>query len=244
MQNLENLVNRQLLILTTAEKDIYELVRKQPEIIPELTIDQLSKQCFVSKSTILRFTKKIGFRSFSEFKYFISQNCNKTRGKHDGNLGSFVQQMHDNLVKEDILLLKSFLGHAKSIFLVPTGIDQHIQAENFSNKLLKKRIISCVIPISANSELTKYILDNLNIDEIVVIFSSSGDNLMLMEHIKNAVSRGIKIISFTAAKNNYIKEISDINFCLGISPIRSNFYSYSSGLSHLLINLVLESMEE
>ena len=50
---------------------VYHYVLEHMDNIPKLTIRQLSTNCHVSTSTILRFCSKIGFDGFSELKYAI-----------------------------------------------------------------------------------------------------------------------------------------------------------------------------
>lgn len=40
----------------------------------DLSINELAKKCLTSRTSILRFTQKIGFDGYSEFKYYINQN--------------------------------------------------------------------------------------------------------------------------------------------------------------------------
>ncbi|MDU6791843.1 MAG: MurR/RpiR family transcriptional regulator, partial [Anaerococcus sp.] len=39
----------------------------------DLSINDLAKKCLTSRTSILRFSKKLGFDGYSEFKYFLNK---------------------------------------------------------------------------------------------------------------------------------------------------------------------------
>ncbi|MDY4308061.1 hypothetical protein SNF32_15765 [Enterococcus mundtii] len=42
-----------------------------------MSINELAKQCNVSRTTIMRFCQKLGFDGFSEFKYHLKMNLHR-----------------------------------------------------------------------------------------------------------------------------------------------------------------------
>ena len=58
---------------TKSEKIIAEYVLKNFDSISSYPIQEVAKKCKVSKSALLRFCQKCGFRGYSEFRYEISR---------------------------------------------------------------------------------------------------------------------------------------------------------------------------
>ena len=54
--------------LSDAERKIGEYVLKHPELVPNMTTKDLSKNSDVSESSVVRFCKSIGIGSFKSFK--------------------------------------------------------------------------------------------------------------------------------------------------------------------------------
>lgn len=59
--------------LNELEMIVYQYILEHMNSVPKLTIRQLSADCHVSTSTILRFCSKMGFDGFSELKYFLKK---------------------------------------------------------------------------------------------------------------------------------------------------------------------------
>ena len=54
---------------TQSEKEIAEFFLRNKEKMVDFSIEELSKELFVSKASISRFVKKCGFKGYREFLY-------------------------------------------------------------------------------------------------------------------------------------------------------------------------------
>ena len=64
--------------LTTTDKKIESFIAQNSDIVLSSSIHTLSEQIGVSPSSISKFIKKIGYRSYSRFKVHLAQKNTKT----------------------------------------------------------------------------------------------------------------------------------------------------------------------
>ncbi len=76
--NLKERISIYYTSLTTTEKRIYTQIMDNPHIIIDHSIIEAGELCHTSKSAMLRFAKKLGYRGYSEFKYAIEESTKKT----------------------------------------------------------------------------------------------------------------------------------------------------------------------
>lgn len=63
--------------LTDVERNIYQYIVENAELVPYQRVRELASNAHVSTSSVLRFLKKMGFDSFSEFKFDFKQKLAK-----------------------------------------------------------------------------------------------------------------------------------------------------------------------
>ncbi|MDN6437426.1 MAG: MurR/RpiR family transcriptional regulator, partial [Lactococcus sp.] len=71
--NLEILITQSQKNLSDMDLEILAYVVKHQKQVQNANIIDLSKAVHVSKSSVLRMTKKLGFSGYTEFKYFLKQ---------------------------------------------------------------------------------------------------------------------------------------------------------------------------
>lgn len=239
--NFEHLINTNFSKLSEADKEICIYINHHIEEIPYFTLKELADKTYTSRSSMIRLLKKLGFTGFVDFKYSLMQPSYDV-----DNMQNELILLLDSLDLSQILQstqeLNLLLEKTSDIFLFSTGRDQTIQAENFANFLLKRGTIATSVPLNLNSELTKNVLDHLKKDSLLVIFSHKGENDILKTYFTPFIDSSIPIISFTAFSQGWIQSISTINFSLNLTDKKNNQNIYTSGLMHLLINIVAKNL--
>ena len=72
--NLEILITQSQKNLSEMDLDILTYVVKHQKEVQNANIIALANAVHVSKSSVLRMTKKLGFSGYTEFKYFLKQS--------------------------------------------------------------------------------------------------------------------------------------------------------------------------
>jgi len=96
MNIIERYSNKTELDISSNEKEIIKQLNKFYESIPNLTINELSKSCFTSPSSLYRVIKKLGFKGFSDFKYKIYDDL-ENRTNHVFISEDYFNQIINNL---------------------------------------------------------------------------------------------------------------------------------------------------
>ena len=83
---LEELVNQYYDDLNENDLMIWKYILAHKKECCEISIDELSKRCNISRATISRFSQKISFEGFREFKMRLKLECQQVQVKNDGML--------------------------------------------------------------------------------------------------------------------------------------------------------------
>jgi RpiR family glv operon transcriptional regulator len=241
MSNLEAIVSRHFTNFTESDQQIYDYLLQNSAKVQSMTINDLAKQSFTSKSSVLRFTQKLGFKGFSDFKYSIdwfSTQVTKKNLHHP--LSTEMIAIENTLTEGKISKLNRLMKNTKLICLAATGEDQAIQMKNFARFLLKKGIMSTQLKFNPNSEITKLVLDKMTQEQLLVVFSSSGNSRFIKQYLTPVLDKQVPIVAITASSHSWLEEIAELTFSLHISAKNDELLPYISGLSHLLINILCE----
>lgn len=225
--------------LTSIEKKIAEYILEDPERIKNLNTYEIAKNCDTSQASIVRFSKKLGFSGFPDFKLSLSQDIGNRKAE------SHVNIMHEELKSTDSFeiigkkvateniravnntyeitdfneLEKAVqaINNARKIMLVGVGFSG-IVARDFYFKLME---LGKVASFENDSHMQLSYLSTMNENDILFVISHSGKTLELFNLAKVAKNKGIKIITLTSVASNPIRDLGDIR--LSTVEMKSDF---------------------
>lgn len=204
---LHELINKYAEFLTDNDYHILSYVEKEPEHVANMTIMELSQQCNMSKSSILRMTKKLGFSGYSEFKYYLKESSAKNDSS--GNVFELSEndikrtvQLFDNQDKQPIY---SLIDEAETIYAYGTGWGQQNALQELSRYLLSMDKRVYLIPSLRELQVAS---KNMSSDDLVIIASLSGDLDEVTSDLKKISHQGVPTLSITSFKNNHLAELS------------------------------------
>lgn len=225
--------------LTSIEKKIAEYILEDPERIKNLNTYEIAKNCNTSQASIVRFSKKLGFSGFPDFKLSLSQDIGNRKAE------SHVNIMHEELKSTDSFeiigkkvateniravnntyeitdfneLEKAVqaINNARKIMLVGVGFSG-IVARDFYFKLME---LGKVASFENDSHMQLSYLSTMNENDILFVISHSGKTLELFNLAKVAKNKGIKIITLTSVASNPIRDLGDIR--LSTVEMKSDF---------------------
>lgn len=206
-QMLHELINKYAEFLTDNDYHILSYVEKEPERVANMTIMEFSQQCNMSKSSILRMTKKLGFSGYSEFKYYLKESSAKNDSS--GNVFELSEndikrtvQLFDNQDKQPIY---SLIDEAETIYAYGTGWGQQNALQELSRYLLSMDKRVYLIPSLRELQVAS---KNMSSDDLVIIASLSGDLDEVTSDLKKISHQGVPTLSITSFKNNHLAELS------------------------------------
>ena len=117
--NLEILITQSQKNLSDMDLEILAYVVKHQKQVQNANIIDLSKAVHVSKSSVLRMTKKLGFSGYTEFKYFLKQSDNDDKIAQTTDLIELQEKDIDTDIKgKNVLLIEDIIDSGNTLNLL------------------------------------------------------------------------------------------------------------------------------
>lgn len=201
------IVNKDL--LNSLEKNIYSVLIKEIEQNNTLSITDAGIICNCSPSKISKFVQKLGFKTYKEYVSFISGKVFTVVPNENERLNKFLDNFNPEIIDQFAAHLQKF----EKIILFGYG-PSFIAGQYFEYKL--RNLLD--IPIWAVAHETS-INDLLGKNNLVIIFSITGQFKSFKELYENIVSRGgkaafileegrsefLEMYDYTITLSNYIQ---------------------------------------
>ncbi len=242
---LMELINKNFKLLSELDKEFLSFVLENQDKIDQLTIDELSRKTYISKSTIIRLMKKLGFSGYSEFRFSLKRNkANKKFMKEDVDLiksqSADLSKTLNELNHHDMTGILETLDSSHIIYCYGTGFSQRKSVEEFSKQLIGcgKRVI--VIPNQTELEMTLPMITN---QDCIFISSLSGETRVLKDTILELNIKRIPIISVTRSGNNFLSQHANHRLVYYMTElgVRDGIEMVSFLTMHMVFDYVIRS---
>lgn len=231
--------------LSETEQEVIDFILKY-EDIDRLKLKEINDALFVSNATVIRACKKLNYATFNELKIDLIR---QKREQLDTELAAtdFSKVLHgikkDTLTtlelvsEEQINEVCNLLITARRIFCIGTGSSSEVASE-FNRKLK-------LIDLWSNDYFDQFSIERVaqiaSSEDVIVVFSLSGEVNEVNEVMIKAKSNGAKIIAVTNMSMNPLKQISDYSLLVYSSP--SNRKKIRSRLMlYLMSTLIYEKL--
>lgn len=207
--------------LTSSEKQIAKTILEYPRFVINLSLEELSQQCFVSQASIIRFCKKLGVKGFADFKIQLATELNSFALNNqevpvdipippDANFKTVAETMYHlsqqslesayhMLDGNALKRAANMLSRADLIHIYGRG-ESLILAEDFHYKLLRLGINSRLESLNGFQEASS-IHASSKIHEVALVISQYCNSQQVNYIIDELVSAHIPFILLTAAEN-------------------------------------------
>lgn len=235
-------VNKHVRELNTSERKIFEYVVRNIDDVKDMQIRTLAAQCFVSTTTIMRFTRKLGFsgyRDFSESLRFASHTSQQSELPSVMWRQSYNEEYLKNVIESVRVLtgdkvnqFKAALRADACIYCFGVGMDQEVA--HFAYHLFTSLGYRASCPV--NHFEVKAAIDRLNDGDITLLISMSGEDSEVVEFAERAQMACRPVIaSITHSANNTLQSLSSIDFYVFTEHIVFNGEELSSRVSMMAI---------
>lgn len=206
-----------------------------------MSITELASRIDITEATILRFCKKIGYKGFQDFKISLSQEVayrrkdmkNSTVEKSYNRFTSALDFTISNLNMSQIKEVGEHILKAKKICIFGIG-NSYVPTMYFYNALVKEGIN---IWISTDSHIRNMLALNLTKDDFVILLSSSGKTLEMINIAKLCKKYGISLAVIT---NQNTSELASYANYLFISSSKENEFSGGEASSIVSQTFILD----
>ncbi|MGY3779590.1 MurR/RpiR family transcriptional regulator [Isobaculum melis] len=209
MINLMQLIKDHYDQYTPQEKIVADNLLEFPRFILEKNISSLAASINVSRNSITRFCKTLGFSGYTEFKYefskYITQQSDRKNQKQTGLVADIIEAYKGKLDEipaqnfiqdEDVFYLAEEICKASSVKIIGTGksVPPALQ--------LKYSLQTLEVYVQMMDSL--YFSDDLsflfNEDDVVLVYSVSGKSLATNQVLAGALKAKAKVFMITTAK--------------------------------------------
>lgn len=176
-----------------------------------MTVNELAQFCNVSRTTILRFARKLGLDGFSELKIVLKWETQEAK-KVEENVTEIISEGYihaiNELQKKDFSAICQMMYESNRIFIYGSG---DIQTE--AAKHLKQNFLACgdcVYDLDTN-QIHDEFFEIVTPDDVVILLSLDGESKNVVTAAKRLTFLGVKVISISKLKNSALTRISTEN---------------------------------
>ncbi|MGG6311620.1 MurR/RpiR family transcriptional regulator [Paenibacillus macerans] len=242
---IENLISEKYSTFSEGDVFLAKFILNNKKLIPNLSITELANKSLTSKSSVLRFAQKLGFSGFTELKNFMkwgdffSENSMAHRdfGEYIRNSIHNTLEHIKNINYHDIH--KAF-DESEHIYLIGTGLAQQLLAAEMQRVFLGIGKEMQVLPIGMQNNLYQILIERMGENDLLIIFSQSGNNQTLKEALTTPILKNVKILSITADQNNWLAHHSTFHIATQVEPSSMTMLNLNSTY-HVVIEMLAYS---
>lgn len=231
---IDELINKYYDRLTQNDLHIWKYINSHKEECCNLSIHELAARCNVSKTTILRFAKKLSLQGYSELKVYLNWEKNYVNEENlddvfvDNICDSWKSSIND-IKEKDFTDINEMIYKSKRVFVYGTGTLQVGVAQE-----LKRMFLYCgeIFYMVEGGNETEMILNNITSDDLFILVSLTGNSESAIKLAKQLLVKNIPFISITKLKNNELARMSTKSIYIATSVVE-----FGNGIYHEASNL-------
>lgn len=234
--------------LTEVERKISESIIENPELFINHSAAELADKLYVSKTSIINFSQKMGFQGFRELRYFIRSTIENevnterlsTFEEVNHHLSREVQKTFELIQEGNLITFCKQIVDAKTLYILARGITKQY-ATALSMQLRTMDIIAIFVD---DYNLIKTLPNTLKENDTVLIISLSGKTDILVEFTNRAMAKKSKIMSITSFGNNPINHMSDYYLNFYSETIVEKYRELDSRMGmHIVLQQIVEYLK-
>ena len=227
--------------LTYSETKIADFILANKDTVSTLTSQQLADKLGISQPTVIRFSKKLGYRSYRNLILDLERS-----------------EIEDSVVEEiqvsdsTQLTNAKIKSYAKKLFDIVDEVNDPSDYDKTIEYILKAKIIFCYGFLSTSSiaqymndllqlfGFNSYCMDNYSTmsalrnqgsDGLLLVFSKSGETAVTNEVASYAKERGLTVVGVTSMVDNTLSKSLDVWFKVVYSPLKTRFLHYTETIA-------------
>lgn len=237
---LEELVNKNYNQLNENDLYIWQYISAHRKECEKLSIDDLAMRCHVSRTTILRFSKRLGLKGYTELKVYLRIDNQHYQYKQTGL--ELVYQRYQEYMKEikekDMTAIIQMIAHSQNIYTYGTGTIQNNVASELKRSFLIVNKLFFNIQSTNETDAFEGIITS---HDLIIMISYSGENQRAIEFAKKLKMKGVPMITITATQNNTLSHLADESLYVEVPNILNSLGPRYEGLVNyfVLIDFIL-----
>ncbi|MBC8590133.1 MurR/RpiR family transcriptional regulator [Wansuia hejianensis] len=230
--------------LTDLEKKIVEYIINNPKSIQDLPASEIANILYVSKTSIINLSKKLGFEGYSELRYYVKNYLKgQEKDKKDLTYEGILENINIEVSKtislqneDNINKIIDKILSSRVVYIVARGASGPI-GSLLSSRLAMMNIRAILI---GDPNIIDVLGDSLSPDETIIVLSLSGETERILTIAKTARARGIDVIALTSFTNNSLQRIANYNMFCFADDIETKYNDLISRIGlHTLVQILI-----
>ena len=218
-------------LFTQTEKTVRDFLLEQQESIHSLSAEQIARKNYVSKATLTRFAKKLGFSGWNAFKLAFVRELARSRESAEPVDTNFPYNELDDIktIADRLHALKiNTLAHcfstiepdeiSRALSLIESRSRIHVFAKGYSllaSEDFCLRMIRLGKPISCNNEAGMlYIARSMTSRDLAIVVSYTGRTEAVVESFRILLRNNVPTIAITNEDPNPIGDNATVSLPL------------------------------
>lgn len=232
--------------LNASERKIFEYVVRNINSVKSAPIRTLARQCFVSTTTIMRFTKKLGFSGYREFLDSLRITSNTTAKTQLPAVfwrQSYSEEYLKNIIESMRVItdgkvesFKRALLRSTHLYCFGVGLDQEVA--RFAYHLFTSLGYEASCPTSPFEIASA--LNRFKENDVAFLISFSGEDREVIEFAEHIRMKNNPVIAtISSSVNNTLLSLSTIDFYVFADHMLFHNQDVSSRASMIAITEML-----
>lgn len=193
--------------LNDTDDQIIEYIVKNKQEVVKLSIQRLAANLYTVPNSIIRLSKKLGYDGYSQLKNSLKEELNETKEVKEDSLQFNIKKTFGLIDVEKIGVVVKMLHEAKRVLFFGVG-DTALFCEMMVKNL---KIVGKQSDFYIHRHEVIYGINKLEKDDVLFLFSLSGETEQVLEMAELGKSKKIKIISLTHFNRNSLQKLAEVN---------------------------------
>lgn len=220
---------------------IWQYILRHGNKVQTMSLYELSEQCNISHTSIVRFAKKIGLSGFSELKLCLKWEARNKKVFDRNKINMMMNEYHDvmsDMFYKDLDEILAAIHGAKRVHIYATGQAQHLVAEEMKREFVRGGKMMSVVDGTAEMD---FLIKQADRDDFYIIISQFGENETENMIVKRLKRLKIKTLGIALNNRSPLSQYTDyyIGYKTNGIPIGNSEEDYYCSMPLFLISNML-----
>lgn len=187
---------------TKSERKVYDYINEHFEEIIYQSLTEISVQCKIGESTVLRFCRKLGYKGYQDFKFAVAQELASSQqqdreetysDKIKSNMIEAIENTSSLIDTDELEQVITKMTEARDLVIFGMA-SSGIAGLDMKNRLLRIGICSDAI---TDSHMQMIRAVSTGKETVVIAISLTGSTKDIVDAVKTARANGATIVAIT-----------------------------------------------
>ncbi|MDR0885773.1 MAG: MurR/RpiR family transcriptional regulator [Clostridiales Family XIII bacterium] len=219
---IAELVNKNYDKFSANDNRILKFIESHRTEAAEMSIEELASKCFVSRTTVLRFAKKLSFSGFSELKVHLKMELGDSYTAETGiaNVAKVYSDIINSNFDKNYDDFFEIFDKAQNYYVYGSGLVQSMVAREI-DRVFSSTLDKHFYVIDSNRE-AEYAEQLITADDVCLIVSITGESNHVLDFSKKLYLKGVPTLSITALQSNSLAHLANENLYISTHYIANH----------------------